>query len=362
LVKAGLLHIGDSILVVNGHDVHTPEEFQEKWKSDESVTLKIVTPAKNAQSLPCGKYVRSMFDYDPTSDSELQCKNIGLPFKTGDIVQVICDEDDKFWQARKCNDLTKVGMIPSKKLQESRTTGHGEENKKFAFSLLRRKAPEPEPGRLEVAYEEVSKMSPYGRRVLVLLGAPGVGRRTLKSMLLAHDSANFATVTPYTSRSRREGEQEGREYHFVKRDIIQKDVDRGAYVEWGEYNNNLYGTSVQSVRDIIRTGRVCILDCSPQAARYLYNKEFMPYVVFVAPPSLEELKQLYQVHPNRTKTKADAELAKTCEESAKLESQFRSLVDVVLINRNVDVTFRRLIDALESLKTEPQWIPSAWLH
>jgi hypothetical protein len=39
-----------------------------------------------------------MFDYDPTSDTELQCKNIGLPFKTGDVVQVICDEDDKFWQ------------------------------------------------------------------------------------------------------------------------------------------------------------------------------------------------------------------------------------------------------------------------
>jgi guanylate kinase len=88
-------------------------------------------------------------------------------------------------------------------------------------------------------------------------------------------------------------------------------------VEWGEYNGNLYGTSVQSVRDVIRTGRVCVLDCSPQAAKYLYTKvrnilfakyfflqEFMPYIVFIQPPSLDELKQLYQVHPNRTKTKA----------------------------------------------------------
>ena len=90
----------------------------------------------------------------------------------------------------------------------------------------------------------------------------------------------------------------------MKRDAIQKEIDKGGYVEWGEYNGNLYGTSVQSVRDVIRTGRVCVLDCSPQAAKYMYTKEFMPYIVFVAPPSLEELKQLYQVHPNRTKTKS----------------------------------------------------------
>lgn len=83
----------------------------------------------------------------------------------------------------------------------------------------------------------------------------------------------------------------------------------------------------------------------------------MPYVVFVAPPSLEELKQLYQVsgtgaeairhvvrvqvHPNRTKTKTDEDLKKTCEESAKLEAQYKNLIDITLVNRNVDVTFRR---------------------
>lgn len=45
-------------------------------------------------------------------------------------------------------------------------------------------------------YEEVGRLTPYGRRVLVLLGAPGVGRRTLKARLLAHDGDNFATITP----------------------------------------------------------------------------------------------------------------------------------------------------------------------
>ena len=91
---------------------------------------------------------------------------------------------------------------------------------------------------------EVSRLSPYGRRVLVLLGAPGVGRRTLKSMLLMHDMHNFATVTPcellllvliqsvcaltVTSRVKRDTEQEGREYYFVKKDAMQKEIDKGS--------------------------------------------------------------------------------------------------------------------------------------
>ena len=64
-----------------------------------------------------------------------------------------------------------------------------------------------------------------------------------------------------TSRDKREGELEGREYHFCKKEALKSDIDKGAYVEWGEYNGNLYGTSVQSVRDIVGTGRVCVLDC-----------------------------------------------------------------------------------------------------
>jgi guanylate kinase len=98
-----------------------------------------------------------------------------------------------------------------------------------------------------------------------------------------------------TSRSARDGEQEGREYHFVKRDHIQKEIDKGGYVEWGEYNGNLYGTSVQSVRDVIRTGRVCVLDCSPQAAKYLYTKVrnilFAKYFFFAG------IHALHCVHP-----------------------------------------------------------------
>lgn len=134
-------------------------------------------------------------------------------------------------------------------------------------------------------YEEVGRLTPYGRRTLVLLGAPGVGRRTLKARLLQHDGDNFATITPckkrsrlivfqlqhrcafsVTSRKRREGEVDGREYNFAPRDKLQQEIDRGEFLEWGEFNGNFYGTKLDSVRQIVRSGRLCVLDSSPQVS------------------------------------------------------------------------------------------------
>ncbi|VDP35447.1 unnamed protein product [Soboliphyme baturini] len=97
-------------------------------------------------------------------------------------------------------------------------------------------------------YEEVVRATPYGRRVLVLLGAKGVGRRTLKSQLIKHDPVHFAMVVPYTSRSPHDGEQEGREYHFLKREKMKEDIDAGVYMEWGEYNGNFYGTTFRLLK------------------------------------------------------------------------------------------------------------------
>uniref|UniRef100_A0A914VXZ7 MAGUK p55 subfamily member 7 n=1 Tax=Plectus sambesii TaxID=2011161 RepID=A0A914VXZ7_9BILA len=306
LAKQGLIHSGDSILEVNGHEVRSKDELEKHIKqSGDGISLKLV-PSRLHEAPVDSVYYRAMFDYEPFKDDQVPCKSIGLAFKSGEIIQVVSKDDANWWQARKVNDLSRVGLVPSDAFEEKRkSTSNGKQRRKAQNS--------PRTGHI---YEEVGKLSPFGRRVLVLIGAPG----------------------------------------------IQKDVDQGLFVEWGEYGNNLYGTSVQSVRSVIRSGRMCVLDCSPQAVRYLYNREFMPYVVFLAPPSLEELKQLYQVHPNRTKNKTEEDMKHTCEESARIEAQHSGQFDLVLVNRNVDVTFRRLLDALDALKSETQWVPVSWLY
>jgi PREDICTED: similar to membrane protein, palmitoylated 3 (MAGUK p55 subfamily member 6) len=113
-------------------------------------------------------------------------------------------------------------------------------------------------------YEEVCRIPPFERKTLVLVGAQGVGRRTFKSRLINYDPDRFAAALPHTSRPIKENEQDGKVYHFVKREIMEADINNQKYLEWGEYDGYLYGTKLDSIRSIIRSGKMAILDCNPQ--------------------------------------------------------------------------------------------------
>ena len=72
-----------------------------------------------------------------------------------------------------------------------------------------------------------------------------------------------------TSRSKKAGEENGRGYFFVSRAEMQRDIDDGKYVEWGEYEGELYGTKIDSIRNIMRIGKMCILDLNPTVCPFL---------------------------------------------------------------------------------------------
>ncbi|CAI4223192.1 unnamed protein product [Auanema sp. JU1783] len=202
-------------------------------------------------------------------------------------------------------------------------------------------------------------LCPFGRRVLVLLGAVGVGRRTLKSMLLRFAPDLFATVVPLTSRAPRVGEQEGREYNFHRKEDILQKIRDGQMIEWGELDNQIYGTSTDSIRSIVRGGRMCVVDCAPQALAYLYNSEFMPFVVHIVPPPLEEFIQLEQLRHIRRPVDA---LSQVCAKSDEINNGVHtSQIHLTLTNRNMDVTFKRLTDALDCLRYDTQWVPDCWM-
>lgn len=75
---------------------------------------------------------------------------------------------------------------------------------------------------------------------------------------------------------------------------MEEDIKEHRFLEYGEHNGHLYGTSLDSIRDVIKQGKMCVLDCNPTALKILHNSsEFMPYVVFIAAPGMETLKHLY---------------------------------------------------------------------
>ncbi|XP_017274944.1 MAGUK p55 subfamily member 3 isoform X1 [Kryptolebias marmoratus] len=123
--RSGLVHVGDELREVNGVSVihKRPDEISQLLsQSQGSITLKIIPAVKEEDRLKDSKvYMRALFDYTPLEDKATPCQEAGLPFKRGDILQVVTQDDPTWWQAKRVGDSNlRAGLIPSKQFQERR--------------------------------------------------------------------------------------------------------------------------------------------------------------------------------------------------------------------------------------------------
>ncbi|XP_016849862.1 protein PALS2 isoform X6 [Anolis carolinensis] len=376
--RQGLLHVGDIIKEVNGHEVgNNPKELQELLKSiSGSVTLKIL-PSYRDNIIPQQVYVKCHFDYNPYNDNLIPCKEAGLKFAKGEILQIVNREDSNWWQASHVKEGGSAGLIPSQFLEEKRKAfvrrdwdnsgpfcGTISSKKKKKMMYLTTRNAEFDRHEIQI-YEEVAKMPPFQRKTLVLIGAQGVGRRSLKNRFIVLNPTKFGTTVPFTSRKPRDDEKDGQAYRFVSRVEMETDIKAGRYLEHGEYEGNLYGTKIDSILEVVQTGRTCILDVNPQALKILRTSEFMPYVVFIAAPELETLRAMHKAVVDAgitTKLLTDTDLKKTVDESARIQRAYSHYFDLVIVNDNLDKAFEKLQTATEKLRTEPQWVPISWVY
>ncbi|XP_077363888.1 MAGUK p55 subfamily member 6b isoform X2 [Festucalex cinctus] len=375
--RQGLLHVGDIIKEVNGKDVgNNPTELQEMLKDcSGGITLKILPSYRDAPAPP-QVYVRPYFDYDPANDNLIPCREAGMAFQRGDILQIVNREDPNWWQA--CHVVGgATGLIPSQFLEEKRKafvprdfegsgilcgTIAGKKKKKMMY--LTAKNAEFDRHELQI-YEEVAKVPPFQRKTLVLIGAQGVGRRSLKNRLMVLQPTCFGTTIPYTSRRPRDEELDGNSYHFTSRTEMEVDVKAGRFLEHGEYDGNLYGTKMESIHEVVSAGRTCILDVNPQALKVLKTAEFMPYVVFIAAPDFDTLKGMHKAVVDAgltTKQLTDVDLRKTVDESARIQRAYGHYFDLTITNDNLDKAFDTLQAAVDKLRTESQWVPVNWVY
>ncbi|XP_015268562.1 PREDICTED: MAGUK p55 subfamily member 2 [Gekko japonicus] len=328
--QQGLLHVGDIIKEVNGQEVGSdPRALQEVLKNASgSVVLKIL-PSYQEPHPPRQVFVKAHFDYDPATDNLIPCKEAGLKFIAGDLLQIVNQDDPNWWQSSVLSDL-------------------GEFDR---HELL--------------IYEEVARMPPFRRKTLVLIGAQGVGRRSLKNKLIMSDPSQYGTTIPYTSRRPKEHEQTGQVYCFVTRNEMEVDIKGGRYLEHGEYEGNLYGTKIDSIHEVIESGKMCILDVNPQAVKVLRTAEFVPYVVFIEAPDFETLRAMNKAALESgvaTKQLTEADLKRTVDESCRIQRGYGHYFDLSLVNDNMERTFQQLQQALEKLHSEPQWVPVSWVY
>ncbi|XP_015174510.1 PREDICTED: MAGUK p55 subfamily member 6 isoform X2 [Polistes dominula] len=405
-----LLRTGEVILEVNGKTVHNPDELQQAiQEAKENLFLKLAPGIANDGSRPLKStcYMRALFDYDPSEDTLLPCKEIGLRFDKGNILQIVDQADPNWWQARRVEGegLSAAGLVPSLELEERRKAFVPPEadfvhkisicgtriSKKKKRKMYQSKSNGEFDSAELLLYEEVARMPPFRRKTLALVGPRGVGRRTLKNRLINSDREKFGTIVPYTSRPPRVLEEDGKSYWFTDRESMEQDIREHRYLEYGEHGGHLYGTKLDSVRELIRAGKMCVLDCSPAALKILHNStEFMPYVIFIAAPGMEQLKSLYDLgrstgassrnltfdrqssirySSRRARTLEslaslyeEDDLKSTLEESAALQRAYEKYIDLVIVNEDFDQTFRQVVAALDALATEHQWVPVNWIY
>lgn len=154
--------------------------------------------------------MRALFEYHPEEDTLLPCKEIGLAFDRGDILQIVDQKDPNWWQAKKVGGDATTGLIPSIELEERRKAfvapeadfvhkigicGTRISKKKKKIIYQSKSNCDFDKAELSL-YEEVAKMPPFKRKTLVLIGTQGVGRRTFKTRLINSDPDKFGAVVP----------------------------------------------------------------------------------------------------------------------------------------------------------------------
>nr|XP_028581813.1 disks large homolog 2 isoform X8 [Podarcis muralis] len=341
-------------------------------------------------------YVRAMFDYDKSKDSGLPSQ--GLSFKYGDILHVINASDDEWWQARRVmleGDSDEMGVIPSKRRVERKERArlktvkfnskpgvidakgsfNDRRKKNFIFSrkfpfyknkeLSEQETSDPEQhlssnasdsessyrGQEDciLSYEPVTRQEINYTRPVIILGPM---KDRINDDLISEFPDKFGSCVPHTTRPKRDYEVDGRDYHFViSREQMEKDIQEHKFIEAGQYNDNLYGTSVQSVRFVAERGKHCILDVSGNAIKRLQAAQLYPIAIFIKPKSWEPLMEM-----NKRFTEEQAK--KTYDRAMKLEQEFGEYFTAIVQGETLEDIYNQCKLVIEEQSGPFIWIPS----
>ncbi|KAM4560423.1 MAGUK p55 subfamily member 4 isoform 1-T1 [Odontesthes bonariensis] len=223
---------------------------------------------------------------------------------------------------------------------------------------------------LNSPYEEVVRYQRHPEdthRLVALLGASGVGVNELRRRLIEMNPNLFQGAVSYTTRAPRGYEESGREYYFTSREVFDNMVYNNRFLEYGEYKGNLYGTSIESAREVLNSGKICVIDVEPNAIQAVRTHELRAYVIYVKPPPLERLRQTRQdscittnYYVNRPFK--DEDFQEMEEAARKIESQYSQLFDLVIVNDELQDSCVQLLTAVRKAQDEPQWVPASWIR
>ncbi|XP_074527531.1 disks large homolog 2 isoform X6 [Halichoeres trimaculatus] len=309
-------------------------------------------------------YVRALFDYERSKDSGLPSQ--GLSFRYGDILHVINASDDEWWQARRVTphgDSEEMGVIPSKRRVERKERarlktvkfnakpgsfdskgdilgmgddGYGTKSFRSQDDII-------------ISYEPVMRHEINYARPIIILGPM---KDRINDDLISEFPDKFGSCVPHTTRPRRDYEVDGRDYHFVNsREQMERDIQEHKFIEAGQYNDNLYGTSVQSVKYVAERGKHCILDVSGNAIKRLQVAQLYPIAIFIKPKSIDSLM-------NMNKRLTEDQARKTFDRAMKLEQEFGEFFTALVQGDTLEDIYNYCKQVIEEHSGPYIWIPS----
>ncbi len=129
------------------------------------------------------------------------------------------------------------------------------------------------------------------KRLIVFTGPSGVGKATVEKFFINDKDLNLHFSISATTRLPREGEVDGVHYHFLSREDFVQNIADEQFVEWAEYAGNYYGTLKSEIKNNIEKGKTVFLEIEVVGAKRIMNLFEDCTTIFLAPPSLDDLKQ-----------------------------------------------------------------------
>ncbi|XP_029004289.1 disks large homolog 1-like isoform X5 [Betta splendens] len=378
----GELRKGDRILSVNGVDLssatheqaaaalknagqtvtivaqYRPEEYSRFEAKIHDLREQMMTSSVSSSSTSLRStqkrtlYVRALFDYDGSA-SDLSAPNQALPFSFGDILHVSSTSEEEWWPARHLSpppsNSPEVGVIPSRRRAEKK-----ERSRLKTVRVLRsqeRSDQDDKAGQEEtlLTYQPVMQQEVNYTRPVIILGPM---KDRLNDDLISEFPDKFGSCVPHTTRPRRDYEVNGRDYHFMSsRELMEQEIQEHKFIEAGQYNNHLYGTSIQSVREVADKGKHCILDVSGNAIKRLQLAGLHPIAIFIRPRNVENVLEM-----NKRCTEEQAR--KSYDRAVKLEQEFTEYFTAVVQGSTLEEVYAQVKQIIEEQSGPYIWVPT----
>ncbi|KAM9478371.1 disks large homolog 1-like isoform 14-T14 [Salvelinus alpinus] len=392
---AALKNAGQTVTITGQY---RPEEYSRFEAKIHDLREQMMNSSISSGSLRTSQkrtlYVRALFDYDRAKDSGLPSQ--GLNFHFGDILHVVNASDDEWWQARQVThegEVEEVGVIPSRRRVEKKERARLKTvkfnarsqdkvqsfNDKRKKNLFSRKFPfynkskehsEQETSDVDqhvtsnasdsessyrgqeeyvLSYEPVTQQEVNYTRPVIILGPM---KDRINDDLISEFPDKFGSCVPHTTRPKRDYEVDARDYHFVvSREQMEKDIQDHKFIEAGQYNNHLYGTSVQSVREVAEKGKHCILDVSGNAIKRLQSTMLYPIAIFIKPKSVENILEM-------NKRLTEDQGRKTFDRAMKLEQEFTEHFTAIVQGDSLEETYNTVKRIIEEQSGPFIWVPA----